>query len=327
MKNILFRVDSSSSIGAGHLMRTLTLAKELKKVGFNIIYASLNLNGNLNKKVIEAGFELYLLSSNSKSELLLTIKSLNIKFLVIDNYQINFEFEKYLKDNSNIKILSFDDTYQKHYCDILLNHNVGIEKKEYKNLTPHFCKILVGSKYTLIRDEFRDIKSQKRVKEVKNIVIMMGSLDRFNISYKVAIALERYQFNIKILTTNLNRNLNELKNLKNVKLLVNEKNIAKVVNESDLAIIPPSVSSMEIIYMKIPFIAILTAENQYRVFEYLSKKNFYCISEFNEVELIKYIDKILNLENYTLYLKELEEIEFGDRDEICKYIKEDLSNE
>ena len=56
MKKATFRVDSSTKIGAGHLMRCLTIADELKKCGYEVTFICRNLSGNLisliNYKVI-----------------------------------------------------------------------------------------------------------------------------------------------------------------------------------------------------------------------------------------------------------------------------------
>ena len=67
IKNILFRADSSSTIGTGHIMRDLVLSKQFKDD--NIIFAVQNLDGNINHKIIEAGYKIKLLKSNEFKEL------------------------------------------------------------------------------------------------------------------------------------------------------------------------------------------------------------------------------------------------------------------
>ena len=47
MKNILFRADSSSIIGTGHIMRDLVLATQYKNS--NIIFAVQDFDGNITK--------------------------------------------------------------------------------------------------------------------------------------------------------------------------------------------------------------------------------------------------------------------------------------
>ena len=102
--NILIRADSSNSIGTGHIMRDLVLAKEYKNE--NIIFATQDLVGNINHKIIEAGYKIELLKSNDFEELNDLIKRLNINMIIIDNYDIDYNFEKKLKeDNSSLKNL------------------------------------------------------------------------------------------------------------------------------------------------------------------------------------------------------------------------------
>jgi len=49
MKNILFRADSSSTIGMGHIMRDLVLAEQYSDS--NIIFVIQEPNGNINHKI------------------------------------------------------------------------------------------------------------------------------------------------------------------------------------------------------------------------------------------------------------------------------------
>ncbi len=97
-QNILFRADSSSTIGTGHIMRDLVLASKYKNS--NIIFAVQDLDGNINYKIKE------------------------------DGYQINYKYDK------RLKIMLLDDTYEKHNCNILLNHNISGDQKRYKELVP-----------------------------------------------------------------------------------------------------------------------------------------------------------------------------------------------
>jgi spore coat polysaccharide biosynthesis predicted glycosyltransferase SpsG len=155
--NILIRADSSSFIGTGHIMRDLVLAKQYKNE--NIIFAVRELEGNINYKIDEAGYSKVILNTNAFEELNEIIKELNIDMIVIDHYEINCNSEKKIKEsNPNLKIFVFDDTYEKHFCDILLNHNISGDEKKYQNLVPKDCKLRCGSKYTLLREEFLEAK-------------------------------------------------------------------------------------------------------------------------------------------------------------------------
>jgi len=301
MKNILIRTDSSSSIGLGHVMRDLVLAKEYPNS--NIIFATQNLKGNINKKIFESGYDLKILQSNNKKELVLLIKRLKIDLLIIDHYKITYKEEKYIKENSDVKILALDDTYEKHYCDILLNHNLGANPKKYKNLVPSFCKLKCGEKHTLLRDEFHKekhkIQNTKKSK-VKTVFIAMGGVDYNNINIEILKTLSKFKnLKIHIITTSSNNNLKKLKRyttkIKNIKLHINTTQIAKLMRKSDFAIITPSVTANEAYFMGLPFIAIKTAENQKNLYNYLRRKRYLTLKKFSEKKLQQRVEMMLKV--------------------------------
>jgi UDP-2,4-diacetamido-2,4,6-trideoxy-beta-L-altropyranose hydrolase len=291
--NILFRADSSSTIGTGHIMRDLVLATQYKDA--NITFVTQNLDGNINHKIIEAGYNLKLVKSNDIKELDKLIKKLNIDLLVIDHYGIDYKFEKRLKvKNPKLKILAFDDTYEKHHCDIVLNHNISGDKKRYKGLVPKNCELRCGSKYTLLREEFLKTKKQK------TIFLAMGGADHSNLNIKILKVLSEFKnIYVEVVTTHANKNLDELKKYikgkENILLHVNSNSIAKLMKKSDFAIVTPSVTVNEVYFMKIPFIAIKTADNQDDIYKYLKQKKFQTLEKFNSKKLEKNIKIIMDI--------------------------------
>lgn len=290
--NILFRADSSSTIGTGHIMRDLVLAKKYPKA--NIVFATQALDGNINHKIKEADYEIKTLKSNDFEELDKLIKELNIDMVVIDHYGIDFKFEKQLKkQNPKLKIFCLDDTYEKHFCDVLLNHNISGDKKKYKGKVPKHCELRCGSKYTLLRDEFLKEKKKKRKKSkdnLKTVFIAMGGADHSNINKKILKVLKDFKkIKVNLVTTTANKNLDELKqyckNKKWINLYINSNKIAKLMRKSDLAIVTPSVTVNEVYFMKLPLIAILTADNQIDMYKYLKKKKYNVLKKFSKNKL------------------------------------------
>ena len=303
MRNILFRADFSSFIGTGHIMRDLVLAKQYKSE--NIIFATRELDGNINYKIDEEGYNKVILQINDFEELDKIIKELNIDMLVIDHYEINYDFEKKLKDlNPNLKIFVFDDIYEKHFCDILLNHNISADEKKYENLVPEDCELRCGSKYTLLRDEFLEAKKQKNsIKKNKTIFIAMGGADHSNININILKVLNKVRkenkknIKVNIVSTNANKNLEKLKdyckNKKWIDLHINSKQIAKLMIESHFAIVTPSVTVNEVYYLELPIIAIKTAENQIDMYEFLKKNKYQVLDKFKKEKLKKALEKLL----------------------------------
>ncbi|UTJ06371.1 UDP-2,4-diacetamido-2,4,6-trideoxy-beta-L-altropyranose hydrolase [Arcobacter roscoffensis] len=305
--NILIRVNSSSSIGLGHLSRCLVLANKYKKKNNRVIFACEELKGNANSLIIEEGFELLILKDQSIDVLVNTCKANKIDLLVIDSYDFDYKYEKSIKQKLNIKLLCFDDTYEKHYCDEVLNHNISAKKKKYKNLVPSFCKVKCGSKYTLLREEFKKTKrvKLKKSKKVHKVLLMMGGTDHSFLNIKILDILLKYNFKIDVVTSSSNKNLDKLsrtvKDRKKVTLHINTARVATLMSKSDFAIISPSVALNEVIYMKLPFIAIKTASNQNDMFNFSKEKRFCTLKKFHNKKLEKEIEKLIR--NYEKFYK------------------------
>jgi UDP-2,4-diacetamido-2,4,6-trideoxy-beta-L-altropyranose hydrolase len=287
---ILFRCDSSSTIGLGHVKRDLVLAKQYPKD--EIFFACQRLNGNINDQI---PYPLYVLSSNKPEEFIKLILSLHVDFLIIDHYGINYKTEKIIKEKTGVKILCFDDTYEKHFCDILLNHNISADKNRYKTLVPPHCELRCGSKYTLIREEFKKEKERQRDK-IYDVLIAMGGADTQNLTIPILKSLPK-SLHVSILTTSANANLQELqeytKDKENITLHVNSNEVAKLINQSKFAIITPSVMIHEVLFMHIPFIAIKTASNQDDIYKYLKQNNYSVMQIWNEKEFNKWFKKLI----------------------------------
>ena len=289
--NILFRVDSSSKIGLGHVMRCLVLAEQYKKD--NIVFATQNLEGNANQKIIDEGYKLILLNDGSVNQLIQKIDELNVDMVIFDHYGINYNFERAIKEGSGVKILSFDDIYEKHYCDILLNHNIYADAGKYKSLVPDFCEIRCGEKYTLVRDEFKkkEIKKNQLNKGKLVVFVCLGGADANNISFPVLEILSGFDnVIVNLATTNSNKNIDQLlgfsKQYEDINICI-DCNVAELMSNSNFSIITPSVIVHEAIIVKLPFIAILTADNQEMMYQYLCENNYpvFRQDELNELRM------------------------------------------
>ena len=273
----LIRADSSSTIGLGHIMRDLVLAKSCEG---EVIFACQNLEGNI---IASIPYEVKILKSNDAEELIALIKALHVKLLVIDHYGIDAQFEQKVKEATGVKILSFDDTYQAHYCDILLNHNISADKTRYKGLVPPRCELRCGILYTLIRDEFKDEKKQTREK-IYDVFIAMGGTDATNITLSILKTLPQ-SLHVSVLTTTANAHLKELQNYvqdkPNIALHVNSNEVAKLLHQSHFAIVTPSVMVHEVLFMEVPFIAIKVASNQDDMFAYLQAQGYPVLKEWD----------------------------------------------
>jgi len=283
--NLLIRADSSSAIGLGHIMRDLVFAAQ--RAEDTVMFACQNLSGNI---IDQIPYPVHLLTSNDPDELIALIREHTIDGVVFDHYGIDEAYEKKVKDETGVRIISFDDTYATHHCDILLNHNISADKNRYNGLVPPHCILHCGAEYTLIRNEF---KTEKQIKREKcfDFFIAMGGTDPTNATIEILSTLSD-DTSVCVVTTSGNTHLEKLKTFiqtkKNVMLEIDSKRIAQLLHQSRLAIITPSVMVHEVLFMDIPFIAVQTAANQEDMFTYLEKEGYVVLKKWDASAIARF---------------------------------------
>jgi UDP-2,4-diacetamido-2,4,6-trideoxy-beta-L-altropyranose hydrolase len=305
------------------MKRCLLLAKRLQEEQKNlkIIFATQNLDGNINHEILQAGFSLYQLESNTTSHLNDLIKNLNIDLLIIDSYDIDYPFEEQIKlQNSSLKILSFDDRIKQHCADIVLNHGIQAKKNHYKELVSSDCKLFCGSKYTLLRDEFFEKYNLKIIKN--SIAIILGGNDVLNLSSKIANLLLKINkdYKITVITSSVNQNLKALQEDKKIEVLVDIDNIAFVLASKSFVITASGGTLFEVVSLKKKFINIEVASNQKVVTKFLKNKGIKTTIKAEDVtkEILK--NKIEYIKTNNMYKKLT--LQFGKNRLVKKILKE-----
>lgn len=212
---VVFRVDSSSLIGTGHLVRCLTLANALRERGAEVEFISREHPGNLLARLAAEGFATTTLpapaakadpSSESNAEdyaawlgvpaaedAAQTIEALDAAapdWLVVDHYGLDSEWETRLRPHVG-RILAIDDLANRtHDCDVLLDQNYFADpESRYRGLVPPGCRFLVGPRYALLRPEYREYRAKPHGPdgEVRRVLVFLGGTDRHGVT---AMALE-----------------------------------------------------------------------------------------------------------------------------------------
>jgi len=204
--------------------------------------------------------------------------SSNDKYIVIDGYNFDSDYQKCLKDISNSLLIIDDTAHLDHYvADIILNQN-SIANELIYSYEPG-TKLLLGMDYVLLRDEFLFYKNwdRKIQKNAKKILVTLGGSDSKNMTLKVLHALDQVNVNgleIKVIVGPNNIHLSTLiKAIKNNKhkidLLQNISNIPELMIWADIAISSAGSTCWELIYFGLPSILIITSANQVMNLEFL----------------------------------------------------------
>jgi len=275
---VLLRVDFSSKIGLGHLKRQEAFINgkwKMENGKFLIIC----------KKCDKKLTKLPVIKIKNEEEFFEKVKKLNPKEVIVDNYNFTYENEKEFKNLfPHITLIIFDDTYERHFADLIINHNLGVKKEKYEK--PEKVKIIKP----LIREEFKKAKRKKFKKE--GIFISLGGSDSKGLTLKVLKILKLLKLKVNLYITSANKDLEKIKKFaflnRWVNLHINE-DVAIGMAKSKFGIITPSVISYEAIFMNLDFIAIKTADNQKEVAKYLKRK-YKIIDERNLFKIRKYIE-------------------------------------
>lgn len=213
-KNIYFRVDFGGLIGRGHLSRCIALAEVFKSKNYNPIFVIRKRPSTENVKL---SFETIWLSKtedvssvqaenwrvgspeSEAKEMLEVIKADST--VVLDHYALDISFQKIIKEK-NHKIILFQDTYNKEFkADVLINYNIGAEKK-YQSLGGlQSTVLLLGPQYAPLNLDYSRKHALRFVQNsnISTIGIYLGGVEKEQLK-KVASAITKvdYFFDKKI---------------------------------------------------------------------------------------------------------------------------------
>lgn len=190
---VIFRADASAVIGAGHVMRCLTLADALKDAGAACTFTSRDMPPALAALLAEKGHALAPLPSDDHTACLAILTEQKPDWLVVDHYGLDAHFERAMRPAVG-HIMVIDDLADRpHDCDLLLDQNLGRSAEDYRGLVPDACRLLIGPTHALLRPDFaasRDASLKRRdAGTVHHILISMGGFDNDNVTGAVLAAL------------------------------------------------------------------------------------------------------------------------------------------
>lgn len=229
---VVFRVDASLQIGAGHVMRCLTLANALRKTGVECYFLCREHTGNLINLIEMQGFNVRCLSATTSQNKHKTsqnssepyhahwlsahwqedsdacrsyLAELSPDWLIVDHYALDEKWEA-ATCPLNTRLLVIDDLADRpHRADVLLDQNLGHDADNYTHLVPDYCKRLVGTEFALLRPEFSALRevslSRRQVNQsINRLLVSLGGVDKDNATGLVLKALHNCDLpsNLKI---------------------------------------------------------------------------------------------------------------------------------
>lgn len=292
-----FRTDASIDIGAGHVMRCLTLADALRERGAHCRFVCRPHQGHLLDLIAQRGHEAIALDDADASfavsadtahaawlgtdwatdveQTRQTLGSQSMDWLVVDHYALGRNWEQAMRPYCR-KLLVIDDLADRvHDCDLLLDQNLGRVEHDYVGLLKPGTRTLIGPQYALLRPEFAQWREYSLVRraqpQLKNLLISMGGVDQGNATGHVLEVLKTLELPLDLhITVVMGQHAPRLTLVQAqavempwpTQVLVGVSNMAELMAHSDLAIGAAGGSAWERCALGLPSMVLVLAENQ-----------------------------------------------------------------
>ncbi|MGN0914799.1 MAG: UDP-2,4-diacetamido-2,4,6-trideoxy-beta-L-altropyranose hydrolase [Succinivibrio sp.] len=258
---VILRADSN--IGTGHLMRVNHLFEhvlsryELHLISDSIAEDSLKPLLKDYKSVTQCALE----------EIVNKIDSLEPDLVFIDDYSKDHEFEKAISQKYKLAVI--DDLNRTHVCDVLFDGNPLKPKDSYKGKIPEHCRLCMGDNYSLVQQEFFDLKEHD-IAAKPRVLVNFGGSDPASATLKTMQAVKdggldkKYAFTV---ITGISNPLHDeilkiCSGLDGVRIMRHSDNVAKVLALVDIAVGACGGMFKERIAARIPTVNVEIADNQ-----------------------------------------------------------------
>ena len=263
MNEIIIRTNFNAKIGLGHFYRCKILKDRFEEKKFKVTFViDNNIKSDLvkNLNILNLGKKKFNNSDDSK----LTyekIKNKKIFIILVDDYRINFKWEKFFVEKG-YKVAVIDDlANRKHYCNFLIDSGWYGKEKNIKR----YSKLLDNSPITLYGPEYKILnpKIKKVNKKDFNIMFYFGGGNYLNNYYKILDGLIKKldQIKIKVIINivvsglfTLNRKIKS-KNTK-VNIVKNNYELSGLINQTSLYVGSNSSVVNDLSYLQTPRVLI-----------------------------------------------------------------------
>lgn len=304
---IVLRADASISIGTGHVIRCLTLADALRDLGAGVMFVSRAHEGNINDVIADHGFEVVRLPGpphgfkvddfrgyatslgahwqEDAEQMHEAVGRAGVKpdWLVVDHYGVDRNWESALTETVQ-RLMVLDDMADRiHNCDLLLDQNFDNPlHARYAQLLPMRARRLLGTRYALVRPEFRRHRPAalaRRNGQVSRLLVSMGGTDPRNDTAKAVagIAMSNSRgLAVDVIVGSSNPHLQEIRALcgraARVTLHVQTSRMAELMTNADIAVCAGGSTTWERCVLGLPALVAVQSNDQLAIAKTLEQK-------------------------------------------------------
>jgi len=269
------RTDVNEMIATGHIMRCLTIAKEIRNRGGEVLFFLADEYGV--PILQENGFEYLILNSDWRNPLGETdrlgeeISKRYVLTMLFDSYHMNGEYFAELRKRTekNVLFAYIDDLFEEIYpVDIVINYNAYYIGFPYEEAYAGKAKLCLGPAFVPLREEFGKVLVDDG--KSNSVLLSCGGGDVLQALYSIlecAVKDERFhetKFHVVVGRYHQKKELLEklAKVHGNIILHHNVSNMAELMEESRIAVSAAGTMLYELCAMERPTVFFITADNQ-----------------------------------------------------------------
>lgn len=281
-KEILIRADGNAQIGAGHLMRCLTIAEALVDKEKVMFVCAQEASAQL---VREQGYEAVVLDTDyqrPQEELDLWSQLLGRgcretakRTILVDSYYVTNSYLQGLRAYGRVVLLE-DMGKQAWDVDVIINYNAFAKRSMYEALhSPYDVQYYLGGSYIPIRQMFCNRDYQLK-EQVEHVLITTGGGDCENIAGQILQQIVTEDVQYHVVTGRYNPHYAKLSAMAqaqhNIHIYHDVKDMAGLMERCDLAVTAGGTTIYELCAIGVPFVCFSYAENQELLTEYVGNQ-------------------------------------------------------
>ncbi len=172
------RADANERVATGHMMRCITIARQINKLGGQVLF--ITADEQAQDMLSQAGMEhvcLHTRWDHMEEELPVlreVLKLAGIRTLLVDSYQASPAYFEGLRNF--VKLVCIDDCFEHIFSvDALINYNAYHIRFPYEETYGGRTKLLLGTDYVPLREEFGEARSGDDRRENKGFSVLLSS--------------------------------------------------------------------------------------------------------------------------------------------------------